>query len=146
MVSSPAFQGSKQQPHLKNPVFQGHILLNALFPHGHNVWQHQVKSDLKPAVFRSKFSLLQEAVMLGLILKHEHHVFCVITSYSIHYTKLYELQERCNMIKEQLFVVKDNIKSKASEIVIEAKKSGKARITSYNVCYTKLLRQYYGKH
>ena len=38
------------------------------------------------------------------------------------------LQERCNKITEQLFVVKDNIKTKASEIVIEAKKSGKAAL------------------
>lgn len=38
------------------------------------------------------------------------------------------LQERCNMIKEQLFVVKDNVKSKASEIVVEAKKKGKAAL------------------
>lgn len=36
------------------------------------------------------------------------------------------LQERCNIMKEQLFVVKDNIKSKASEIVVESKKKGKA--------------------
>lgn len=35
------------------------------------------------------------------------------------------LQERCNVMKEQLFVVKDNIKSKAAEIVSEAKKKGK---------------------
>lgn len=35
------------------------------------------------------------------------------------------LQERSNMMKEQLFIVKDNIKSKASEIVMEAKKKGK---------------------
>lgn len=38
------------------------------------------------------------------------------------------LQERCNMMKEQLFVVKDNIKSKASDIVVEAKKKGKAAL------------------
>ena len=38
------------------------------------------------------------------------------------------LQERCNMMKEQLFVVKDNMKSKASEIVVEAKRSGKAAL------------------
>lgn len=36
------------------------------------------------------------------------------------------LQERCNVMKEQLFVVKDNIKSKATEIVVEAKNKGKA--------------------
>lgn len=38
------------------------------------------------------------------------------------------LQERCNMMKEQLFVVKDNIKSKVSDIVVEAKKKGKAAL------------------
>lgn len=38
------------------------------------------------------------------------------------------LQERCNVMKEQLFVVKDNVKSKASEILVEAKKKGKAAL------------------
>lgn len=38
------------------------------------------------------------------------------------------LQERCNMMKEQLFVVKYNIKSKASDIVVEAKKKGKSAL------------------
>lgn len=36
------------------------------------------------------------------------------------------LQGRCNAIKEQLFVVKKNVKSKAHEIVAEAKVKGKA--------------------
>ena len=31
------------------------------------------------------------------------------------------LQDRCNIMKEQLFVVKDNIKFKATDIVVEAK-------------------------
>ncbi|MGC6173965.1 DUF6674 family protein [Lacrimispora sp. 38-1] len=38
------------------------------------------------------------------------------------------LQQGCNTIKEQLFVVKDNMKSKASDIVVEAKKKGKAAL------------------
>lgn len=38
------------------------------------------------------------------------------------------LQKRCNSIKEQLFVVKDNIKFKAQEIVNEAKVKGKAAL------------------
>lgn len=38
------------------------------------------------------------------------------------------LQERCNMMKEQLFVVKDNIKSKALDIVVEVRKKGKAAL------------------
>lgn len=38
------------------------------------------------------------------------------------------LQEHCNVMKEQLFVVKDNIKSKASDIVVEAKKKVKAAL------------------
>jgi len=36
------------------------------------------------------------------------------------------LQERRNMMKEQLLDVKDNMKSKLSEIIVEAKKKGKA--------------------
>ena len=38
------------------------------------------------------------------------------------------LQEHCNMMKEQLFVVKDNIKSKALDIVVEVRKKGKAAL------------------
>jgi hypothetical protein len=38
------------------------------------------------------------------------------------------VQERCHIMKEQLFVVKDNIKSKASDIVVEVKKKGKAAL------------------
>lgn len=38
------------------------------------------------------------------------------------------LQERCGIMKDQLFVVKDNMKSKASDIVVEAKKKGKAAL------------------
>lgn len=38
------------------------------------------------------------------------------------------LQERCNIMKEQLFIVKVNIKSKATDIVVEAKKKGKAAL------------------
>lgn len=38
------------------------------------------------------------------------------------------LQERCNVMKKQLFDVKDNIKSKAAEIVSEAKKKGKSAL------------------
>ncbi|MDD3663411.1 MAG: hypothetical protein PHT84_06160 [Candidatus Pacebacteria bacterium] len=35
------------------------------------------------------------------------------------------LQERCGTMKDQLFAVKDNMRSKASEIVVDAKKKGK---------------------
>ena len=38
------------------------------------------------------------------------------------------LQERSNAMREQLYVVKDNIRSKASEIVVEVKKKGKAAL------------------
>ena len=38
------------------------------------------------------------------------------------------LQVRCCTMKDQLFVVKDNMRSKASEIVVEAKKKGKAAL------------------
>lgn len=45
------------------------------------------------------------------------------------------LQERCNMMKEQLFVVKDNIRSKASDIVVEAKKKGKAALNKISLLF-----------
>ncbi|NMA74867.1 MAG: hypothetical protein GX963_12065 [Bacteroidales bacterium] len=38
------------------------------------------------------------------------------------------IRERCNAMKEQLLVVKDNMRSKASEIVVEVKKKGKAAL------------------
>lgn len=38
------------------------------------------------------------------------------------------LGNRCNIIKEEIFVVKTNIKAKATEIVSEAKKKGKAAL------------------
>ena len=59
----------------------------------------------------------------------------VITSYSIHYTKLYEL-----------YVAKrENAKRKCEYPPVCRKKlpqAGLRRITSYNVCYTKLLRPF----
>ena len=63
----------------------------------------------------------------------------VITSYSIHYTKLYDMslgqvQEGLNIIDEALAFVEDS-----DERYWEAE----LRITSYNVCYTKLLRNIY---
>ena len=36
------------------------------------------------------------------------------------------LENRCNIIKEEIFVVKTNIRVKATEIVSEAKKKGRA--------------------
>lgn len=38
------------------------------------------------------------------------------------------LENRCNIIKEEIFVVKNNIKAKATEIVVEAKKKGRAAL------------------
>ena len=39
-----------------------------------------------------------------------------------------KLQNRCTIIKQQFFVVKDNIRTKAKEIVTEVKKKGKAAL------------------
>ena len=58
----------------------------------------------------------------------------VITSYSIHYTKLYELLEDTN--NEYHFVFGGGAGTGIKEIDFERED----RITSYNVCYTKLLR------
>ena len=55
----------------------------------------------------------------------------VITSYSIHYTKLYETVKGYGM----------GVAGEGQNITHQQKKMGEdARITSYNVCYTKLLR------
>ena len=51
----------------------------------------------------------------------------VITSYSIHYTKLYDCQGKTSNFECDLF----------QELIGFI---GELRITSYNVCYTKLLR------
>ena len=55
----------------------------------------------------------------------------VITSYSIHYTKLYEF-----FVK--FFEIASEDESLRKGLVDE-----ELRITSYNVCYTKLLRAFY---
>lgn len=44
------------------------------------------------------------------------------------HTAAERLQERCNVMKGQIFVVKNTIKSKASDIVVEVKKKGKAAL------------------
>nr|WP_294485156.1 DUF6674 family protein [uncultured Anaerosporobacter sp.] len=45
------------------------------------------------------------------------------------------LQEHCNVIKEQLLFVKGSIKLKASDIVMEAKKKGKAALNKISVLF-----------
>ena len=76
----------------------------------------------------------------------------VITSYSIHYTKLYEEKSYGDPQRNILMV--DNQKAlgiglsmESGENIVEVGKRVEARlaelenrITSYNVCYTKLLR------
>ena len=79
----------------------------------------------------------------------------VITSYSIHYTKLYE--GFMDTSKNSILVPYD-FTEVADNAVLHAIKTGKMmdadiyllhivknRITSYNVCYTKLLRQRFVK-
>ena len=76
----------------------------------------------------------------------------VITSYSIHYTKLYDDSKpeeldtvdrqlmQLRIEKEALKLEKDRAsKDRLEQLEIEIG----TRITSYNVCYTKLLRAYY---
>ena len=86
----------------------------------------------------------------------------VITSYSIHYTKLYELTFRatiCTSRKRQRSTKRSNVyvwprplrcslarmsllwlRFRASTVWAARKNLAGGRITSYNVCYTKLLR------
>ena len=69
----------------------------------------------------------------------------VITSYSIHYTKLYDFEN----IGGTFITPADHLKEKLSKIkayifdwdgVFNNGSKVGDRITSYNVCYTKLLR------
>ena len=60
---------------------------------------------------------------------------CVITSYSIHYTKLYE-----DVRAESGGGDMDPVGRGAEERQAGGPAHGRLRITSYNVCYTKLLR------
>ena len=62
----------------------------------------------------------------------------VITSYSIHYTKLYDTANMQNLINELL----EFRKSEQGHLTLKVSEHDlvKFRITSYNVCYTKLLR------
>ena len=76
-------------------------------------------------------------------------IMLVITSYSIHYTKLYDSAEGMNGTISELLA--QNAMPSTTEQQIETlnKEYGgmdalggpKLRITSYNVCYTKLLRE-----
>ena len=98
--------------------------------------------------------------------------FIVITSYSIHYTKLYEMiMDQFKKINDFLVRIQENystyakhisnlsnkfselekenelLKSEIAELkktiaaeALARKKEMERRITSYNVCYTKLLR------
>ena len=61
----------------------------------------------------------------------------VITSYSIHYTKLYE-----GVITPEVDALRDRFAFPGMKVLQFAFGSGpdNPRITSYNVCYTKLLR------
>ena len=59
----------------------------------------------------------------------------VITSYSIHYTKLYDNEMKDTSIE---YVSDDNLVLMLSNYLCFKSKTD--RITSYNVCYTKLLR------
>ena len=63
----------------------------------------------------------------------------VITSYSIHYTKLYEANAPAEVIESEREKVAETSRriAKLGSYV----KDLQYRITSYNVCYTKLLRQ-----
>ena len=66
----------------------------------------------------------------------------VITSYSIHYTKLYERHhrggKRSRSMRRELFVAASRSLPSGSKIWTTWEEA--SRITSYNVCYTKLLR------
>ena len=57
----------------------------------------------------------------------------VITSYSIHYTKLYD-------IGKTLYELSDVVPKEYADIYTKKDEELFNRITSYNVCYTKLLR------
>ena len=77
----------------------------------------------------------------------------VITSYSIHYTKLYEVHDRGpggrDARRDQRAVLRlsagsrgvgGNVATHYSKVAQDVHRE--LRITSYNVCYTKLLRPY----
>ena len=68
----------------------------------------------------------------------------VITSYSIHYTKLYDNHERTradlsSVIRDVVRLLRPEAQHRRVRLQAEVEESC-CRITSYNVCYTKLLR------
>ena len=70
----------------------------------------------------------------------------VITSYSIHYTKLYEKEYQQKLYDQELAKENATVSTLVAKPGNSEHHSGYAvdlalyRITSYNVCYTKLLR------
>ena len=76
----------------------------------------------------------------------------VITSYSIHYTKLYDERRQHRPVNIEVLGtfqkggIPPNANRKPTEtavILYTSGTTGRSRITSYNVCYTKLLRMCY---
>ena len=91
---------------------------------------------------------------MNLYINHHRTPLYVITSYSIHYTKLYDLSPKevwtglehleGNTVK----IIGDGAVLEEQEVIdgkinLPFAVSNIARITSYNVCYTKLLRKRY---
>ena len=76
----------------------------------------------------------------------------VITSYSIHYTKLYDTAVHVAVNNKYIgyILIADEVKEDSAQAIKELKAANikqtvmltgdNNRITSYNVCYTKLLR------
>ena len=81
--------------------------------------------------------------MLSLCLLPLYGLDSVITSYSIHYTKLYDLfPEKLSTNPQKMWskVEESGYFFLASVFTQQFEQYGTIRITSYNVCYTKLLR------
>ena len=147
------------------------MALAALLPPGLAVFRHpgrglRLTERLLLAVALGPFALAAPALLLGWVLRLPVDwalwqseflwvvaALCVITSYSIHYTKLYddhfgdhlkELRRRVSIAFGAVVFCSTAAyffsRQLSSLLVVPLFKASPHRITSYNVCYTRLLR------
>ena len=92
-------------------------------------WQRQPNAVSVQQVLEDSVNLL-----------YRDNIVIVITSYSIHYTKLYEALHLMKPYRNEMKLIASGGVRSGIDTACNSRASPGSRITSYNVCYTKLLR------